>query len=188
MAKISFFQGQKDLLKSMQDNDDESLRDEQINEIQKRIMEFFNMRNIHFLFGSGTSCNAIPNMGGLFLEVKMVIDSSTIKEYTRKEFYELINRIENKENLEEILGILYSQSVYLANYETYSYKLDVCESLIDIIEKTIFSKINIDFKSTEANGVLETYKLFYSKLALRNKDLSRLNIFTTNNDLLMKQP
>jgi len=28
-----------------------------------------------------------------------------------------------------------------------------------------------------------SYKLFYQKVALRNKDLSRINIFTTNNDL-----
>lgn len=181
MAVVNFFQGQTDLFEEIKKKDNEPVREEQINEIQKRIMEFFNVKNIHFLFGSGTSCNAIPNMRALFQEVKKALDSS--KDYTKKEFDELVNRIDNKENLEEILGVLYSQSIYLANYEKYNYKQGVCKSIINIIERTIFTKINIDFKSDEAKVVLETYKTFYSKLAYRNKDLSRLNIFTTNNDL-----
>ena len=52
-----------------------------------------------------------------------------------------------------------------------------------MIEDTIFRKINVDLKTSGSKVVLETYKKFYNKLALRNKDLSRLNIFTTNNDL-----
>lgn len=181
MAKINFFQGQTDLLELMPDKDVESLKNEQIKEIQKRIMEFFNVKNIHFLFGSGTSCNAIPNMKGLFKEVNEVVDllGGEIKD----ELDSIIERIENKENLEEILGILYSNRIYLDKYEDYKEQLKTCNELIKTIEDTIFHKINVDLNKHEAKDVLKIYQDFYSKLALRNKDLSRLNIFTTNNDL-----
>lgn len=181
MAKINFFQGQTDLLEIMQDKDVKSLKDEQIKEIQKRIMEFFNVKNIHFLFGSGTSCNAIPNMKGLFKEVDELVDllGGEIKD----ELDSIIGRIENKVNLEEILGILYSNRIYLDKYEDYREQLKTCNELIKTIEDTIFHKINVDLNTPEAKDVLKIYQDFYSKLALRNKDLSRLNIFTTNNDL-----
>lgn len=181
MAEINFFQGQSDLFEFMTNNDDESLRDEQIKEIRKRILEFFNIKNIHFLFGSGTSCNAIPNMRGLFSEVKKVIDSSS--KNSKREFNEILDRIDKKENLEDVLGILYSQSIYLNGYERHKRMRIICNALIKKIERTIFKMINIDFNAPEAKEVLEIYQKFYSKLALRNKDLSRLNIFTTNNDL-----
>ena len=105
MAEIKFFQGQTELFESIQNSDPQLLREEQLKEIQKRILEFFNVKNIHFLFGSGTSCNAIPNMKDLFKEVY-----GTIMSYggdTQAELDSIIERIENKENLEEILGILY---------------------------------------------------------------------------------
>src|SRR5690606_10327828 len=67
--------------------------------------------------------------------------------------------------------------------EEYKNDLKVCNELIEIIENTIFTNINIDCKGDGAVDVLNNYQNFYRKLALRNKDLSRLNIFTTNNDL-----
>lgn len=181
MAKICFFQGQTDLFNEFQEKNVGSIRDDQINEIQKRIIEFFNVKNIHFLFGSGTSCNAIPSMQGLSKEVYEAVN--LLDDKIKSELDLIIERIENKENLEEVLGILYSNRIYLDKFDVFKDKLDICNKLIETIEDTIFLKINIDFKTTEAKGVLENYKSFYNKLALRNKDLSRLNIFTTNNDL-----
>lgn len=175
MAKINFFQGQSDLLAEIED------KDEQLKEIQKRIIEFFNVKNIHFLFGSGTSCNAIPNMKGLFKEVNEAVN--LLGGEMKTEFDSIIDRVEDKVNLEEILGILYSNRIYLDKYEKRKHELNVCNDLIKTIEDTIFKKINIDLMSPEAMEVLGTYQSFYNKLALRNKDLSRLNIFTTNNDL-----
>lgn len=175
MSKINFFQGQTNLLESIDDNK------KQIEEIQKRIIEFFNIKNIYFLFGSGTSCNAIPTMNGLFKEVRIKVDSlgGNIKD----EFDLIIERIENKENLEEILGILYSNRIYLDKFDSHKDELNICNKLIKTIEDAIFNKINVDLKKDDVKEVLITYQKFYSKLALRNKDLSRLNIFTTNNDL-----
>ena len=56
-------------------------------------------------------------------------------------------------------------------------------SLIKKIEKHIFNSINISFESEDEQKVLAYYKTFYQKLALRNKDNSRIRVFTTNNDL-----
>src|SRR5690606_30462686 len=58
-----------------------------------------------------------------------------------------------------------------------------CESLIKIIETIIFDEINIDFDDVKYKDNTENYQRFYRKTALRNKDLSRINVFTTNNDL-----
>ena len=38
--------------------------------LKDKIREFFNLKNINFLFGSGTSSGAIPTMDGLFKELK----------------------------------------------------------------------------------------------------------------------
>lgn len=56
------------------------------------------------------------------------------------------------------------------------------EKLIKHIEDSMYSKINIDLSSEDATKGLDLYKQFYQKTVLRNKDLSRVNIFTTNND------
>ena len=58
---INFFQGQENLFSN---NEEKEI--EKIKTIKNKISEFFNMKNVHFLFGSGTSCPAIPNMKGLF--------------------------------------------------------------------------------------------------------------------------
>lgn len=181
MAKINFYQGQTDILELIQDKDAESLKDEQIKEIQKRIMEFFNVRNIHFLFGSGTSCNAIPSMKGLYsvVEGEVAIRGGKLLD----EFNSISERINNKENLEDVLGILYSNRIYLDKNTLKKEDYATCCELIELIESIIFIKLHIEFTTPVANDVLKTYQNFYNKLALRNKDLSRLNIFTTNNDL-----
>lgn len=182
MSDIHFQQGQTDLLAGLKENpSEESSTDAQIEEIKKRIVEFFNVKNIHFLFGSGTSCNSIPSMNGLFDKVKEVVDK--LDEDVKDEFEAIVERIDDKKNLEEILGILYANKIYLDDYDDYETELKICDELIKNIEETIFKNINIDFKDDEAIKVLSNYQIFYRKLALRNKDLSRLNIFTTNNDL-----
>lgn len=56
--------------------------------------------------------------------------------------------------------------------------------LINLIEDQVYTSINIDLSSSDAEKSLAIYKTLYQKLSLRNKDLARVNIFTTNNDLL----
>lgn len=173
---INFYQGTTNIIKT--DNNKEPLE-----QVKERIAEFFNMRNVHFLFGSGISCNAIPNMQGLFDAAKEKINNCA-EEELKGQFATITSKTQN--NLEEILGVLYSQKNYLdVVKEKNDNDLILCGKLIDEIETLIFEKLNVDLinPNDEVNKVLEIYKNFYTKIALRNKDLSRINIFTTNNDL-----
>ena len=176
MEEINFYQGTTSILK----NDTNDVKP--IEQIKTRIAEFFNMKNIHFLFGSGTSCNAIPNMKGLYCKLLRKILSLEDKKL-KSEFKSIVRRLKSKNNLEEILGILYSHKEYLIDNKEQTDNLTICNNLIDEIETLIFEKLNVDFSKQDVLDVLDTYKNFYRKLALRNKDLSRINIFTTNNDL-----
>lgn len=146
--------------------------------VQAKIAGLFNMKNVCFLFGSGTSCPAIPNMKALLKKVEeAVIGKGTEKLY---------NRIKKKanDNLEEILGVLYSGKFYAEGvFDEGSKRSLKCTKLIRIIENVIFKEINIDFSTVTQREVLDTYQRFYQKVALRNKDLSRISVFTTNNDL-----
>ena len=196
---INFYQGNSDYFSIHQTGTDDKLEI-----IKNRISEFFNMKNVHFLFGSGTSCPAIPNMKDLFDKVKKAIDTKvdsgnkeikidneiSVSEKERKEFDEIASKSQN--NLEEILGVLYSKREYLRgsieNIEDSEDYKD-CDSIISLVEETIFREINVfssnNNETTEKNlkDVLSIYKKFYQMIALRNKDLSRINVFTTNNDL-----
>jgi SIR2-like domain len=187
-TKIHFQQGKTNLLSLIIDGNENVNSDDQqkkvINLIREKISELFNMKNVHFLFGSGTSVNAIPTMAGLFKAVKEKVDGLNDKddEFVIQEFEQITEKVKD-ENLEEILGILYSHSGYLNGKNDKEEKLKTCNTLIKLIEEVIFTEINVDFSSTSAKNTLKTYQDFYQKVALRNKDLSRISIFTTNNDL-----
>lgn len=190
---IHFFQGKEDYLTTHHVNDDNK-----IEIIKNKISEFFNMKNVHFLFGSGTSCPAIPNMKGLFEKVEEKIKTESNIQEDNKNLFNTISKKKNN-NIEEILGVLYSKREFLKGIieSEDNKKYKECNKLIHFIEKIIFDEINISFTentNTEnasiknANTVvLDIYKSFYQKIALRNKDLSRINIFTTNNDLFNEQ-
>ena len=150
--------------------------------VKDKIKEFFNMKNVNFLFGSGTSSPAIPVMKGL---LKAIRDSELTKE--EKEVFEQIAEVK-KDNIEEILGTLYSQKAYLEGIGDFgSDKMNLCIGLIEKIESVIYDQLTPDLSTdhiTETSEmVLDNYKRLYSKVTNRNKDLSRINVFTTNNDL-----
>lgn len=181
--KIKFFQGKSDLLSEIE-NTNEDVESKSIDTIKNKISELFNMKNIHFLFGSGTSAGAIPTMDKLYEKVETHISALELplNKFIVEEFEKVKKRVKDK-NLEDILGILYSHRVYLFDETEESSTLKVCNSLIDIIETIIFDNINIDFDDDKYKNNIDNYKRFYRKTALRNKDLSRINVFTTNNDL-----
>lgn len=196
---INFLQGNTDRLVDLDKN---STINDKLEAVKEAVQDFFNMRNIHFLFGSGTSAVAIPTMSEMYKKVEAKITKKGCKQLI-EEFNKISGRIKNKNNLEDILGILYSHKSYLGftdvkkgdpktEAKTDEKEIDqVCDELIKLIEKVIFESINIDlFKGKDFDKLnskskenLFLYKEFYRKLALRNKDLARLNIFTTNNDL-----
>ena len=107
--------------------------------VKAKIAEFFNMKNVCFLFGAGTSCPAIPNMAGLYAKVEKALKGN----YMEKRFGKIAKACDNK--LEEILSVLYSGRAYYQGFgEGYKYREEKCSDLIKFIEEIIFKSINIE--------------------------------------------
>lgn len=158
-----------------------------LEKIKSKMSDLTNIKNLHFLLGAGASADAIPAMAPLIQIVedrvndasKFVGDFSFTHEELKDAFQEVKNHSPN--NLENMLGTLYSKRSYLKGVG----KEDkVNDYLISLIESQIYTSINIDCNGIEAEKSLGLYKQLYQKLSLRNKDLARVNVFTTNNDLL----
>lgn len=153
--------------------------------LKDKIREFFNLKNVNFLFGSGTSNGAIPTMSELYDSLTFTDD----KEELETMFKSIAAKCEN--NLEKCLTVMYAarthyQGIKLTDNEQQGKidaQLKLFESMIDKVEKHIFNSINIGFNEDKHKKVLGYYKTFYQKLALRTKDNSRIRVFTTNNDL-----
>lgn len=159
--------------------------------IKQKIAELSNLKNVSFLLGAGTSSGAIPSMKAMQEEI-----AKSIAEDPDTGIKELYDSIES-DSLETKLTILYARNNYLQGITKESKtekeipttesktekEITTTKQLIKSIEDSMYSKINICFSSEEAKTSLELYKRLYQKTALRNKDLSRINIFTTNNDL-----
>lgn len=182
---LKFQQGQDNLF-----GEQDSIEDG-IEKIRSKLSDLTNIKNLHFLLGAGASSDAIPAMAPLIEKVSERVESAdTAQELAAhpdslnhddlKALYKSAKDVSPK-NLENILGTLYSKREYLKGIgQTDSLN----DFLIGLIESQIYLSINIDCTSTNAELSLSLYKNLYQKLALRNKDLARVNVFTTNNDLL----
>lgn len=177
--EITINQGTSDLLASLKND---AKPEDKIEFVKNKIRELFNLKNINFLFGSGTSSGAIPTMNGLFENLKFD-EKEEIAE--KVEFENIVKKV--GKNLEATLEVMYSARTYYDGIKTDDADVekskDLYNRLIRRIEEYIFKSINVDMNNEASNKVLEYYKTFYQKLALRNKDLSRIRVFTTNNDL-----
>lgn len=167
-ARVKIYQGLDELSKNKNNEDSLKL-------IKQKIFDLSNMKNINFLFGSGTSAGSIPTMTGFIERIESKLEDGSAKAQNFKKLKD-----SNKENLEDILGVLYSKRDYQLGIDEEDSET---EELIEIIEKTIFEEINIDLSDASHEDAINIYKTFYQKVTYRNKDLSRVNIFTTNNDL-----
>lgn len=180
MNELKVYQGTRDFFKG------ESSFEKQLDNLKEKLREFFNLKNVNFLFGSGTSNGAIPTMSGLYNKLKFTDEE--------KELEEAFSCISRKvgEDLEKCLSVMYASRAYHEGIEGKDAKgngdiescLKLYERLIEKVEKHIFTEIDIGFDKEEEQKVLGYYKTFYQKLALRSKDNSRIRVFTTNNDLL----
>lgn len=183
--QLVFKQGQDNLF-----NDTDSI-EEGLEKIRSKLSDLTNIKNLHFLMGAGVSSDAIPAMTQLIEIVECRVESAqTATELTNlpgdlshdelKEFFQSA-KAESPKNLEDILGTLYSKRAYLMGVGEAD---DLNDYLIKLIESQIYKSININCTSDDAKKSLMLYQNFYQKLSLRNKDLARVNVFTTNNDLL----
>jgi len=140
---------------------------------KKKVKELCNVKHLNFLFGAGTSSGAIPPMKA----IKEALDQAIGKDTSGlNELYDTLKQ----DNLEDILNVLYAQRFY---QEGVGEDAAQTQKLISFIQGFMFKSINVAMDTEESKAALELYKIFYIKLALRNKDLSRINVFTTNNDL-----
>lgn len=179
MNSIIVNQGTKDIF------DKGKSEKEKLDVLKTKLREFFNLKNVNFLFGSGTSNGAINTMKDLYDSLNF-----TDKETELEKEFRSIERKEGK-NLEKCLSVMYAARSYYegieddndddnANIKDYQ---QLYNDLIEKVEGHIFDSININFDKKEDLDVLEYYKTLYQKLALRSKDNSRIRVFTTNNDL-----
>jgi len=167
MSDIYFSQGTKELIEDKE-------------KIKEKIKEFSNVKNIHFLLGAGASAEAIPSMKEMKEELEKELEGELKTQYDSFK----------EENIEDMLGSMYAKKHFLEKTEKSTKKIEdlkEIEDLIGRIQDFIYRKIDIDFSSEEEKKVLELYKVFYQKITLRNKELARVNIFTTNNDLFSEK-
>lgn len=163
------------------------------NYIVQFLRDQLQLKNVSFLLGSGTSSPALPLMSGLYSgvleEVKKdptCLQSSLFRKVSAKA----------QGNPEEILGLLYARLSYyigIEKDEDETKEYDTTKSLIEKIEKYILAQLNQNIsdqcskkksqKEDRFVSTLKVYETFYRTLALRSKELSRLSVFTTNNDL-----
>lgn len=179
MSEITVYQGTKDFF------DNELPFNDKLEALKKKLREFFNLKNVNFLFGSGTSNGAVSTMTGLYESLNFSDKEGEIE----KEFRSIERKV--GKNLEKCLSVMYAARAYYEGIEDEkkedndnitSYQT-LYADLIEKVESHIFDSINIEFDKEESKKVLEYYKTFYQKLALRSKDNSRIRVFTTNNDL-----
>ena len=171
-SNMFFYQGTEELFsKNKLDNDGKKL-----SFLKQKITDFLNIKNIHFLFGSGVSSGSIPTMAGFIKKVE-----NKLKQKDKKIIKDIFNKLKNNDaNLESILGVLYSKRAY---QEGVGEEDEDTKRLIDLIENTMYEGININIFGDKHKKTIDLYETFYQKITYRNKDFSRVNIFTTNNDL-----
>lgn len=180
-AKLTVTQGTADFFNGKDDFN------ENLDLLKGKIREWLNLKNVHFLLGSGASSGAIPTMSSLYESLSFEEDEKVLKDE-----FDCIAR-KSEKNLETCLTVMYAARTYYEGLKETNddaqkeidANIQLYNRLIDKVERHIFDSINIDFGSLneEQKKVVEYYKTFYQKLALRNKDNARIRVFTTNNDL-----
>ena len=176
MSDIYFYKGQKNLLIDKEQK-------VALEEIQKEILQVFDVQNLSFLFGAGCSSHVvdgdeigIPVMAPMAKEFYTQLENEdkiyladTIKINIEDDVY--------KYNLEKFLEVLFSYK-YLMECRNDVSELDKINLFIQKTKKFIFNKCKCSHED-----VIRIYEQFYRKLVYRDKNLAKTNIFTTNYDL-----
>jgi hypothetical protein len=192
--KHFFYKGKQNLLSEVEPKAFE----EYVKIVKKDFSKLLETRNLSFLLGSGCSLgpNGIPTMIQL---AKSFYDpdedtlralSENVKKLTlSKESKSILNeyRIDYtiepfKSNLETFLGTLYSLRYYLDQIQD-SEELTKIDKVINETKHFIlYQCLNQDNEGKDTS-VLDNYQNFYRKLSLRDSNLPKPNIFTSNYDL-----
>jgi hypothetical protein len=187
-----FYKGKEQILKSDIDFN------EKLKVVKKELSKTFESRNLSFLIGSGCSlgANGIPTMKELAYTLfdEGVNDKGNLSDYMQElmltdAHLDLLskNNIDiNKEpfnnNLEIFLGTLYSLRFYLEQVKN----TEEVKLIDEVIDKTknyiLYRCLNEENKGKDQN-IEDVYKNFYRKLSLRDSNLPKPNVFTTNYDM-----
>jgi hypothetical protein len=192
--KHFFYKGKNDLFQS---NTSQSLI-EKTELVKKDFSKLLESRNLSFLMGSGCSLgkHGIPTMLQLaegFFEPSpdsLAAMSPKLKELIlspqSKAFLSRYNIKSNQEpfvkNLETFLGTLYSLRFYLEQISNDDELKQIDKVINETKHYILFRCLNNENVGKD-DGILSNYKNFYRKLSLRDSNLPKPNIFTTNYDL-----
>ena len=172
--------------------------------IRKDLSKILDTRNLSFLIGSGCSLgtNGIPTMKELadcLFEPNADLDEKLKDKVFEAEHIEILERLKInyknepfRTNLETFLGTLYSYRFYLeklkeAKEEAFDTDLeDLNKIILRTKEYILFECLNEKHKGNDEN-IVDTYKQFYRKLSLRDSNLQKPNVFTTNYDLFSER-
>lgn len=172
--------------------------------IKKDLSKILDTRNLSFLIGSGCSLgdNGIPTMKELadnLFEPKAELNENLkdkVFDATHKAILERLKINHTNEpfrtNLETFLGTLYSYKFYLeklkeAKENAFDEDLkDLNKIILRTKEYILYECLNEKNKGIDEN-IVDIYKQFYRKLSLRDSNLPKPNVFTTNYDLFSER-
>lgn len=196
--KHFFYKGEENILTNIEVKPNQDLFDIILDKTKNEISKIIETRNLSFLIGSGCSLGefGIPtmqNLADLFFdpsEKRLENCSDKLKTLLLKE--EHIKILEKhkidyskepfRNNLEVFLGTLFSIKFY---FEQINDEEKTAE-LIKVISQTknyiLHQCLNEDNQGKD-DDIFNNYKNFYRKLSLRDSNLPKPNVFTTNYDL-----
>lgn len=196
--KHFFYKGKENIIASEQDF-------EKIKEIIKKdLSKILDTRNLSFLIGSGCSLgdNGIPTMKELadnLFEPKEDLNENLKDKVFDEAHTAILERLKInhtnepfRTNLETFLGTLYSYKFYLEKLKEAkedSFDEDLKDLNIIILrtkEYILYECLNEKNKGADEN-IVDIYKQFYRKLSLRDSNLPKPNVFTTNYDLFSER-
>jgi hypothetical protein len=190
--KHFFYKGKENKLEGKQDFN------EVIEIVKKEFSKVLESKNLSFLIGSGCSLGpgGIPTMVELaknfFNPAKDILDnmSATLKGLVLQDSHKIIlndNGIDiSKEpfisNIETFLGTLYSYKFYLEQIEDNTKLADINNVINQTKKFILYQCLNEDNTGKDSN-ISSNYRDFYRRLSLRDSNLPKPNVFTTNYDL-----
>lgn len=165
---------------------------------KKEFSKVLESKNISFLMGSGCSLGSggIPTMVELaknfFNPVKEIYEgmSEKLQELVltdeQKETLLKLNIDISKEpfvsNIETFLGTLYSYKFYLDQIQDEPAIKEINEIIIQAKKFILYQCLNEDNIGNDSR-ISDNYRDFYRRLSLRDSNLPKPNVFTTNYDL-----
>lgn len=196
--KHFFYKGSETIL-----SDSESI-DDQIQKVKKDLSKVLETRNLSFLIGSGCSLhkNGIPTMkelaDNLFEPPEDLHDSLKDKVFNKDDIKILSELKINyksepfRSNLETFLGTLYSYQHFLeksieAGQSSFISDLSKLNKIINKTKDYILFECLNEKNNGSDEDLVNIYKQFYRKLSLRDSNLPKPNIFTTNYDLFSER-